>query len=545
MGVTVEDVLRLPALRSARVLAGHEGLQKVVTSISVLEYTDPSELQEQFFSLEDFRRGELVISGFVSIKDSVEKQCEVIRRLYEAGEVGLILYYVGIFVPRIDESLLQLAEELSFPLISMPENSMEVQYGSAIYEVTEEIIKEHMTDTYLVAEILEKIAFLPSYRRSMDYLLHLVSNRISASLFLIDDKFRMINCALFQKDGRELFGQICSYYEKNVNRLPADTDRILGETRMIVNCQKIRNGNQTHLYLLVVRENGDLSRSLCWQAAEAVQLYIRVWSQGHGNVGKDEILKAILMDEQVKMQRLADSMQFDVSAIHHMILILPRKNKKENSQVNWGKIQGKVKQTLDKNYMLNISGVFDQCLIILTGEENIKGSYQEIIEALMDDIQGEKEEWQFVLCRGMDNTREVRSTFVECKTYMQEARIIFPLKNPLTCQEIQFAGKCRQTMYRGEESLNAALLPLKDLDERWDADMYKTLETYFLDADMSIVKTAELLYLHKNTIKYRIAKLADIFHYRVNKMPESYELYKAVALHRLMAKLNTKPKNER
>lgn len=100
-------------------------------------------------------------------------------------------------------------------------------------------------------------------------------------------------------------------------------------------------------------------------------------------------------------------------------------------------------------------------------------------------------------------------------------------------------------MYRGEESLNAALLPLKDLDERWDADMYKTLETYFLDADMSIVKTAELLYLHKNTIKYRIAKLADIFHYRVNKMPEAYELYKAIALHRLMAKLNTKPKNER
>lgn len=543
MGVTVEDVLRLPALNGAKVLAGHRGLHKCVTSISVLEYTDPSDLQEQFFSLKEFRRGELVISGFISIKDSAEKQCEVIRRLYDAGEAGLILYYVGIFIPEVDESLIQLADELGFPLISMPEGSMEFQYGTVIYEVTEEIIKEHMTDTYLVGEILEKIAFLPSYRRSMDYVLKLVSNRTSASLFLIDDQFRLINCAHSNKDGKELFGKLSSCFDKDVTKLPADTKRIAEDPQLSVNCQKIKNGNRSHLYLLLVKENGELPRNIYWQAAEVVQLFIRVWSQGHGDVGKDELMKAILMDEQVKTQRLAESMQIDVNAIRHMILIFPRKHKKEVPQSTWNRMLKKVKQILDRYYNINISGVFDHCLTTFTGEENVRGSYQEIVDTLIDEIQGEREEWQFVLCRGMDNIREVRNTFVECKTYLQEAMWIFPLKNPLTCQEIQFAGKCRQIMYRGEDSLKKALLPLKDLDERWDSDLYKTLETYFLDADMSIVKTAELMYLHKNTIKYRIAKLTEIFHYRVNKMPESYELYKAVALHRLVAKADMKLKN--
>ena len=37
MSVTVEDLLRLPSLRHAKVLGGAGGLHKVVSSISVLE----------------------------------------------------------------------------------------------------------------------------------------------------------------------------------------------------------------------------------------------------------------------------------------------------------------------------------------------------------------------------------------------------------------------------------------------------------------------------------------------------------------------------
>ena len=38
------------------------------------------------------------------------KQCETIRHLHELGEVGLILYYVGIIVPKVAEEAIQLAD---------------------------------------------------------------------------------------------------------------------------------------------------------------------------------------------------------------------------------------------------------------------------------------------------------------------------------------------------------------------------------------------------------------------------------------------------
>ena len=38
MAITVSDCLRLPSLREAKVVAGHKGLNKFVTTVSVLEY---------------------------------------------------------------------------------------------------------------------------------------------------------------------------------------------------------------------------------------------------------------------------------------------------------------------------------------------------------------------------------------------------------------------------------------------------------------------------------------------------------------------------
>ena len=45
MSVTVEDLLRLPSLRGAELVAGQGAGKKLVSSISVLEYADPSVLQ--------------------------------------------------------------------------------------------------------------------------------------------------------------------------------------------------------------------------------------------------------------------------------------------------------------------------------------------------------------------------------------------------------------------------------------------------------------------------------------------------------------------
>ena len=62
----------------------------------------------------------------------------------------------------------------------------------------------------------------------------------------------------------------------------------------------------------------------------------------------------------------------------------------------------------------------------------------------------------------------------------------------------------------------------------------ETLGVYLLDTGCSVTKTASILYLHVNTVKYRIGRISDIIGYRPDKMPENFSLFLAVALYRLL-----------
>ena len=117
MSLTVAQLMKLPCLRRAKVLAGHKSLDRIVTSISVLEYASPTQTQRTLYDSIEFWGSELVITGFCSVADDVEAQCANIRSMAAAGEVGMILYYVGIIMPQVDPKLIALSNELDFVLI--------------------------------------------------------------------------------------------------------------------------------------------------------------------------------------------------------------------------------------------------------------------------------------------------------------------------------------------------------------------------------------------------------------------------------------------
>ena len=141
MSLTVRKVLELPSMRGASVVAGANALERTISSVSVLEYSTPNDTQSKLFKAISFEGNELVITAFASICDSPQAQKAVIRRLAEAGEVGLLLYYVGTFIPFIAEDVIETANSLNFVLVEMP-HSMSLRYSDAISEISEAILKE-------------------------------------------------------------------------------------------------------------------------------------------------------------------------------------------------------------------------------------------------------------------------------------------------------------------------------------------------------------------------------------------------------------------
>ena len=546
MSVTIADLMKLPSLEMARVIAGEAGLSRLVSSISVLECMDARLLSDELFSNDEFYGGEIVITSFVNAREDIEVQCSVVRRLHEGGEVGLILFYVGVFMPCIDPRLTDLCNELGFTLICMPKNRMDCRYSEVITEVTAAIIKDRMKDTYFVGEMLERIAALPVRQKTMDTVLRLLSDRLRTSFYLTDEKFELLNFASWPRAGKIEFGQLREYYHGNVRTLPAGPREILMGDPVSLAAGTIHDTDNAAMCLIMVNGHDRILEETARQAAEVVRLFISIWGQGHGNVGIEELVKAILNDEPIKMRRLAEIFHIDIAAINQMIMVMPgRSGSGVLSEAVQQKIAALAGEVLDRHYEISMFGTYQDHCLLFTGNANDRESSPMILKYLYEQIRQAAEDVILISCPGLMSATDVRNSFLLCREFIRETRSIYPGRQVITVQEVKFAGTCHEILSRGEEAVEQALRPLRHLDQEAQKELYETLEIYLLDAGMNIARTAEYLFVHKNTIKYRIANLSRIFHGQINKMPEAYELYQAAAVNRLLRNMEFCPKGQR
>ena len=94
---------------------------------------------------------------------------------------------------------------------------------------------------------------------------------------------------------------------------------------------------------------------------------------------------------------------------------------------------------------------------------------------------------------------------------------------------------CRKRINEGEAAATRRILPLAALQaDREYQELLNTACVYLLDCDSSVTRTAQALFLHINTIKYRLQRISDLLGYRLGKMPETIELYRSAAIYRLL-----------
>lgn len=544
MSVTVSDIMKLPSLSEARLIAGEAGLSKMVSSITVLEYADASMLAEELFNNNEFYGSEIVITGFINIKDNIEAQCAAIQRLHEVGEVGIILYYVGIFLPKIDDQVINLANELGFPLICMPENRINMRYSEVICEVMEIIFKDQLTETYFVSEILERISLLPNHQRSMDSVLKMLSDRMRCSLFLTDDVFNVLNIATWPRTSNlDVKSVINHYNSKAVDVDEKPTKMLLGDKLVWINCLPVANENAPNMYLIIIKENTEISYDACKQANEVVQLFVNIWSPSHSNIGSAELVRAILNDEPVKMRRLAEILQIDVASIHTMFVIKSKNEIKKDKELEDFNRQVLLctKKFFDDNCENTVTDIYEDSIVAFMNNPTLNEYRNSLAEMLMDELKKENLDIALVLCLNLETTFDVRNAYITICEYLASARVIYPDKDIITLQEVQFAGVCQSVIMQGENAVNqklSVLKPLESEDKKQELELHYTLAVFLLDAHSNIAETAQKLYLHKNTIKYRIHRINERVNYNVMKMPESYNLYFAVAIERLLANSN-------
>lgn len=91
---------------------------------------------------------------------------------------------------------------------------------------------------------------------------------------------------------------------------------------------------------------------------------------------------------------------------------------------------------------------------------------------------------------------------------------VYPYKKNLSKYDVRFAGHCLNLISTQNGEVNKFKEILKSLleyDSTHGSNIVETLAVYVLDTGLNTQQTAKILFLHPNTVKYRIKKIESIF----------------------------------
>ena len=528
MSITVADVMRLPSMVGAEVLAGQKGLSNPVESITVLEYGHPSDLLDRLFQGNNFEGNELMISALSNIWDDVDAQCANIRKYASVGSVGLIVYYVGVILPEIDQRLIDCCNELDFVLISMPKGEVGRKYSEVISEVLFEIFREQTQEHFFVSSLLDRISNLQEHQRNMDTLLRMLSEHLRATVILTNRRNTLYNAVYWP---RTIEGALESPIKKLLKKAENQEgiEVPVGDgAAYLQKCPALLD-DMDDMRLYIMKYGEPLPNDMLWQSSEVVRLFIHIWNKNHGKFVTSELIRAIINDEPLKMNRLSKLFHIKVSELNQIWIFIPKDSSRPRDEKLLRVCADYFSTTATDSPLI---GYYEEKLIVCTTAPLNAAQRNALMDGLALQITEMAGCYDIVYCDCLATTAEVRHAYLDSMEYLEAARKIYPNRQILRLTDIMLAKQCQQLVER-HEPLDVYLSIISKIKSA-GAELLTTVTTYLLDADSNMSLTAKLLFVHLNTVKYRLKLIQDLSGFSPNKAPDSYQIYISVALNRLL-----------
>jgi purine catabolism regulator len=121
-GMALRGVLGLDVLAGSLVLAGERGLDRPVTRVNVMEVPD---------ILPYVRRDELLVTTGYALRENPERLASLVRELHRRG-VAALGVKLGRYLDEVPDSAIGAADELGFPLVSLPATTSYDELLSAV-----------------------------------------------------------------------------------------------------------------------------------------------------------------------------------------------------------------------------------------------------------------------------------------------------------------------------------------------------------------------------------------------------------------------------
>lgn len=517
MKVTVADCLELDAFKGAEVIAGNLSLSNDVKAITVL---DPSEMEDM--SLYKGDKAKILLTGFLGIRDSGEKQCRVIREAARRGCAAVAVYYTGRIIKNLDKRVMETAERELIPLIIMPP---EAEYSQAITEVMDKVL---YGDNFSNSLISNTVFHLLNFEKHSNF-------QSAVREAAINNDFQLI---ILSED----FNPILTVETRHKATI-SDAIR-LGKERNVEGSSKVYtmidvNGvltywgpvtiNNDKYYMFIVDNEDSYTAGEITKLAEIIQLAMGMWKYTPERDAKAEFIKALMRGNKSLAYTLKDEARISGDEILSVFF------SKGIGQEEESQIFAEFEKEEDLNIMKLTEG--DETYgMILTFEEEAAGSaLKNSCVQLFNKLKGNKQARIFHVTglNGIEGAGDAYRLISESWSFVQN---VFPYKRVFTKYELTLVSNCINIQIQGgfvKKNYMELLEPFKEAGENKGKQLLDTLETFVLDAGMNSSKTAEFMGIHTNTVQYRLKKINEMLGVEITGNRIIPGLTMALALKRL------------
>ena len=530
LGISLEKLLTLETLGGSKILAGGNGIAKRITKVNVMEVPD---------IIEWVSEGEFLITTAYSIKDNINILLELIPKLNIKGVAGLGIK-VGRYVSELPKDIIDLANELGFPIIEVP---FSVSHTDVISGILTEVINDQMNMLIKINGFNREVMNIMMKGGSLKEIAGKLYENIGNSLAIYEnmsDSFEII-C---NEDDRNIIDNII-YEHISLKHIEESNYDEVGNYK--VHKDKIRETIVERVSIPIVIESVEYGCIFIWLDKKdltpldnmLIESYVHIIAldfvkklslYNMESNYKLEFFDDLLSDSENRQKRAIErgkTFDFYKNLKYTVIVILLKDMYSLNKLVsNKGSLsQGTISDLLFiTGRIAKLHGeriVYvdksDRILILYGSErskdaQTIKSEVINFCHKILEETLKKFDENKLTIGIG----RSYEGAEELYKSYGQAKLIVENLckTNMRNIKHYDDLGLYRILAFEGLqdeliEFCSDTIKPLIEYDKINNSELIKTLKIYF-ECDGNMKKISEKMYMHYNTIIYRVQQIKDI-----------------------------------
>lgn len=495
--MNIKEMMSLDIFQSSKLLTGNIGLENDINSVMVLEAVDIEKWS---------RKNQLILTSFYAFDNLTQEEMRTFfKKMHTIGVSGLVVKMERL-IKIIPEWMVDLCFEFQIPLIKVEQN---ITYEQIMLTIYEPILnyQSHILRTYY--EVRQRFTKINRNLSSFDQIMREFYQLIKKDCaLLIPDSDIQISYGAPHKDaviGHQIKMDNSEFTKNHYELLTLYSQKDAQETTALK--VSITNNFTADCTLLVYQKSKDFKETDLMIIENAVDILQE----------KMQMEYLIKKDRYARLNNLADAiLQNTPSNIHELDSLLNEADMNQfpyyqgiafsTKSFNSNQLKKQVRDTLRTLMKHEIFFEHHNYLIILynfsetetaVGKSDLKKIFKDIF-TLHDYLTfavssvKEKENLKEILIECLEIIRFNREFYIDNVVETADLGIFHHFIREGKLEEI-------------EKIVPAELAQLY----RHNPDLFETLYTFF-QTNRSYKKTAEALFLHSKTIRYRLTKIENL-----------------------------------